>query len=94
LRSERKREKVSPIEYRQQLAPHGPGWPGLRALELEEYGYEGEIQLVETPTQPGCTASPYVRSNPDSTTKDNLENTGEGQSKGAANAWSLTRKGR
>jgi hypothetical protein len=24
--------------------------------------------------QPGCAASPYIRSNPDSTKKDNLEN--------------------
>jgi hypothetical protein len=47
---------------------------GLRALELEECGYEGEIKPVDTPPQPGCTASPYIRSNPDSTKKDNLEN--------------------
>jgi len=47
---------------------------GLRAFELEECGYEGEIKPVDTPPQPGCTASPYIRSNPDSTKKDNLEN--------------------
>ena len=47
---------------------------GLRAFEFEEDGYEGEIQPVDTPPQPGCAASPYIRSNPDSTTKDNLQN--------------------
>jgi hypothetical protein len=46
---------------------------GLRA-PLEEYGYEGQIQRVDTRPQPGCTASPCVRSNPDSNEKDNLEN--------------------
>ena len=42
--------------------------------EFEQYRYEGEIQPVHTAPQPECTASPYIRSNPHSTTKDNLEN--------------------
>jgi hypothetical protein len=37
-------------------------------------GYEAEIEPVDTCLQPGCTAGPYIRTNPDSTKKDNLEN--------------------
>jgi Protein of unknown function (DUF3892) len=37
-------------------------------------GREADIQPVDTCPHPGCTASPYIRSNPDSTEKDNLEN--------------------
>jgi hypothetical protein len=35
-------------------------------------GYEATIEVVST--CPKCSAAPYIRTNPDSTKKDNLEN--------------------
>jgi hypothetical protein len=43
-------------------------WCFARAAGLRAHGYEGEIRPVDTRAQPGYTASPYIRSNPGSTT--------------------------
>jgi hypothetical protein len=37
-------------------------------------GYEAVIEPIQYCPKPGCTATPYIRTNPDSTKKDNLEN--------------------
>jgi hypothetical protein len=37
-------------------------------------GYEAVIEPVAKCPRSGCTAAPYIRTNPDSTKKDNLEN--------------------
>jgi hypothetical protein len=37
-------------------------------------GYEAEIEVISYCPRPGCVATPYIRTNPDSTRKDNLEN--------------------
>jgi hypothetical protein len=49
-------------------------WCFARGAGLRANGYEGEIRPVDTRPQPGCTASPYIRSNPHRATQDNLEN--------------------
>ena len=36
-------------------------------------GYEGTITKITCP-RPACLATPYIKTNPDSTKKDNLEN--------------------
>jgi hypothetical protein len=51
-------------------------WCFARAAGLRAHGSEGEIRPVDTRAQPSCTASPYIRSNPDSTS--NLCNRGLG----------------
>jgi hypothetical protein len=53
-------------------------WCFARAAGLRAHGYEGEIRPVDTPTQPGCTASPYMRSNSGSTTNLCKRGLGEG----------------
>jgi hypothetical protein len=63
-----------------------PRCAGLRALELEEYIVTG----VRKETSADGTDRLLARLAGLSL----VENTGEGQSRGAANAWSLTRKGR
>jgi hypothetical protein len=37
-------------------------------------GYEMVIEPIAFCSKPRCTAMPYIKSNPDSTKKDNLEN--------------------
>lgn len=37
-------------------------------------GYEAIIETVNSCPKPNCSATPYIRTNPDSTKKDNLEN--------------------
>jgi hypothetical protein len=37
-------------------------------------GYEATIRPILFCPQSGCSATPYIRTNPDSTRKDNLEN--------------------
>lgn len=41
-------------------------------------GYRAAIRSVNHCPKSGCAASPYITTNPDSTTKDNLENLPEG----------------
>ncbi len=36
-------------------------------------GYVAQIEPIDRCPQPGCTATPYIRTNPDSTKQDNLE---------------------
>lgn len=37
-------------------------------------GYEAVIEPIAKCPKPSCSATPYIRTNPDSTKKDNLEN--------------------
>jgi hypothetical protein len=37
-------------------------------------GYEAVIEVISYCPKPNCFAKPYIRTNPDSTKKDNLEN--------------------
>lgn len=37
-------------------------------------GYEATIKVMGSCTHAGCTASPYLKTNPDSSKLDNLEN--------------------
>jgi Protein of unknown function (DUF3892) len=37
-------------------------------------GYEAVIEPIKYCPKPNCVATPYIRTNPDSTKKDNLEN--------------------
>jgi Protein of unknown function (DUF3892) len=37
-------------------------------------GYEAIIEPIRFCPKPNCLATPYIRTNPDSTKKDNLEN--------------------
>jgi hypothetical protein len=37
-------------------------------------GYSATIEVINYCPRAGCLASPYLRTNPDKTTKDNLEN--------------------
>jgi hypothetical protein len=37
-------------------------------------GYEAVIEPIRYCPRPACMATPYIRTNPDSTKKDNLEN--------------------
>jgi hypothetical protein len=37
-------------------------------------GYEATIALIKYCPRPACMATPYIKTNPDSTKKDNLEN--------------------
>lgn len=37
-------------------------------------GYEATITTIRFCPKPNCLAQPYIRTNPDSTKKDNLEN--------------------
>jgi hypothetical protein len=37
-------------------------------------GYEATIEPIRYCPKPNCLATPYIRTNPDSTKKDNLEN--------------------
>jgi hypothetical protein len=37
-------------------------------------GYEAVIEPIAKCPKPNCSATPYIRTNPDSTKKDNLEN--------------------
>jgi hypothetical protein len=37
-------------------------------------GYEAIIQKITYCPRPACMATPYIKTNPDSTNKDNLEN--------------------
>jgi hypothetical protein len=41
-------------------------------------GYTATIQKMGSCPKPSCSASPYIKTNPDSTKKDNLENLPEG----------------
>jgi hypothetical protein len=36
-------------------------------------GYVAQIEPIDKCPQPGCDATPYIRTNPDSTKQDNLE---------------------
>jgi len=37
-------------------------------------GYKATIKPIKECPKPGCSANPYIETNPDSTKKDNLEN--------------------